>query len=87
MAEKELRLKPLKCANELETFVNTIYDNFFHEIKNLEDSLTKENEPLHYLLLQTKLDAARNALKMYESVVDNATEYVAVESEVDDPCL
>lgn len=84
MKEKELRLKPLKCANELETFKNTIYDNFFHEIANLEDSLKNENEPLHYLLLQTRLDAARNSLKMYESVVDNATEYVAVGIEVDE---
>lgn len=84
MKEKELRLKPLKCANELETFINTIYDNFSHEIANLEDCLKNENEPLHYLLLQTRLDAARNALKMYESAVDNATEYVAVEIEVDE---
>lgn len=78
MKEKELKLKPLKESNELSAFVNTIYDNFFHEIRNLEDSLRRENEPLHYLLLQTRLDATRNALKLYENVVDNATEYVEV---------
>lgn len=79
---KDLRLKPLKEGNELSAFVNTVYDNFFHEIANLEDALKNENDPLHYLLLKTRLDDARNALKMYESVVDNATEYVAVGIEV-----
>ena len=83
---RELRFKPIKNipTNELSAFINTIYDNFFNQIANLEDSLKNENEPLHYLLLQTRLDAARNALKMYESVVDNATEYVAVGIEVDE---
>lgn len=80
---RELRFKSIKNipTNELSAFVNTIYDNFFHQIANLEDSLTKENEPLHYLLLQTRLEATRNALKMYESVVDEATEYKEIEVE------
>lgn len=83
MKELRFRLKPIKNipTNELSAFVNTIYDNFFHEIANLEDLLKNENEPLHYLLLQTKLDAARNALKMYERVVDEATEYIEIEVE------
>ena len=77
---RELKFKPIKNVptNELSAFVNTIYDNFFHEIRNLEDCLKNENEPLHYLLLKTKLEATRDALKMYESVVDEAVEYVEV---------
>ena len=77
---KELKFKPIKNVptNELSAFVNTIYDNFFYEIKSLEDSLKNENEPLHYLLLKTKLDTTRDALKMYESVVNETVEYVEV---------
>lgn len=79
----KLRLKPIKNVptNELSAFVNTIYDNFFHEIRNLEDNLKNENEPLHYLLVATRLEATRNALKMYEAVVDEAIECVEVEEE------
>lgn len=78
---KELRLKPIKNipTNELSAFVNTIYDNFFHQIANLEDSLKNENDPLHYLLLKIRLEEVRNALKMFENVVDSCTEYVGVE--------
>lgn len=78
---KELRLKPLNDGNELSAFVNTIYDNFFHEIANLEDALKNENEPLHYLLLKTRLDDARNALRMFENTVDSCTEVVGIEVE------
>jgi len=74
---KELRLKPIKNIpmGELSAFVNTVYDNFFHQISNLEDSLKNENEPLHYLLLKIRLEEVRNALKMFENVVDSCTEY------------
>lgn len=79
---KELRLKPIKNIpmGELSAFVNTVYDNFFHQISNLEDSLKNENEPLHYLLLKIRLEEVRNALKMFENVVDSCTEYVEVEA-------
>lgn len=77
---KELRLKPIKDnQNELSAFVNTIYDNFFNEISNLERSLKNEKDPLHYLITNTRLEATRKALKMYEAVVDEATEYVEVQ--------
>lgn len=79
----ELRLKPIKNVpmGELSAFVNTIYDNFFHEIQNLEDSLKNENEPLHYLIIKIRLEETRNALKMFENVVDSCTEYVEDKSE------
>ena len=78
---KELRLKPIKNIpiGELSAFVNTIYDNFFHQIQNLEDSLKSENEPLHYLIIKIRLEETRNALKMFENVVDSCTEYVEVD--------
>lgn len=79
MKEKELRLKPLKCANELETFINTIYDNFFHQIANLEDSLKNENEPLHYLITKIRIEETKKALNMFEVVVNEATEYQEIE--------
>ena len=79
---RELRLKPLKNENELSAFINNIYDNFFHEIKNLEDSLTKENEPLHYLITKIRIEETKKALHMFEAVVDEATEYQ--ETEVDE---
>lgn len=80
---KELKLKHIKNnpTNDLSAFVNTIYDNFFHEIRNLEDELKNENEPLHYLITETRLQSAKSALKMFETVVDNATEYVEVEED------
>lgn len=79
----ELRLKPIKDipTNELSAFINTIYDNFFHQITNLEDSLKNENEPLHYLLTKIRLEETRNALKMFERVVDDCTEYKEIEVE------
>ena len=84
---RELRLKPIKNipTNELSAFVNTIYDNFFHEIANLEDSLKNENDPLHYLLLKIRLEEVRNSLKMFEAVVDEATEYQEIEVKEDEP--
>ena len=82
----ELRLKPIKDipTNELSAFINTIYDNFFHQITNLEDSLKNENEPLHYLLTKIRLDETRNALKMFERVVDDCTKYKEVEVSKDE---
>lgn len=77
---KELRLKPLKEANELSAFVNTIYDNFFHQISNFEDTLSKETNSLQYLVTKIKLDEVRNALRMFENVVDSCTEYMEVEA-------
>lgn len=81
MSRLELRLKPIKNVptNELSAFVNTIYDNFFNQIQNLEDSLKSENEPLHYLIIKIRLEETRNALKMYESVVKEATEFKEIE--------
>jgi len=80
---KELRLKPIKNipTNELSAFVNTIYDNFFHQIANLEDSLKNENEPLHYLILKTRLEETKNALNMFEAVVNKATEYQEIDNQ------
>ena len=81
---KELRLKPIKNipTNELSAFVNTIYDNFYHQIANLEDSLKNENEPLHYLITKIRLEEARNALNMFETVVNEATEYQEIDKEM-----
>lgn len=76
---KELRLKPLKEGNELSAFVNTIYDNFFNQIANLEDSLKSENEPLHYLIAKIRLEETKKALNMFEAVVNEATEYQEIE--------
>ena len=77
----ELRLKLIKNipTNELSAFINTIYDNFFHQITNLEESLKNENEPLHYLITKIRLEETRNALKMFEKIVDDCTEYVEIE--------
>lgn len=81
MGRLELRFKPIKNipTNELSAFVNTIYDNFFHEIANLEDSLKNENEPLHYLITKIRLEETKNALHMFEAVVDEATEFKEIE--------
>ena len=78
---KELRLKPIKNipTNELSAFVNTIYDNFFHQIANLEDSLSKETNTLQYLVTKIRLEEARNSLRMFENVVDSCTEYKEIE--------
>lgn len=77
---KELRFKPKKnIPNKLSAFVNTIYDNFFHQIANLEDSLENENSPLHYLITKIRIEEAKNALNMFEAVVNEATEYKEVE--------
>lgn len=78
---KELRLKPLKEGNELSAFVNTIYDNFFHEIANLEDSLSKETNTLQYLVTKIRLEEVRNSLHMFENIVDSCTEYQKIEVE------
>ena len=81
---KELRLKPIKNipTNELSAFVNTIYDNFYHQIANLEDSLKNEKEPLHYLITKIRLEETRNALNMFETVVNEATEYKETDKEM-----
>lgn len=84
MKDKQLKLKTLNCenGNELSAFVNTIYDNFFNQIANLEDSLKNENEPLHYLITKIRIEETKKALNMFEAVVNEATEYQEIE--VDD---
>ena len=85
---RELRFKPIKnvpTSDGLESFVNTIYDNFFNEIANLEDSLERENEPLHYLVTKIRLEENKKALKMFEAVVDEATEYQEIEVDQNEP--
>lgn len=77
---KELRFKPNKnIPNKLSAFVNTIYENLFNEIANLENSLNKENEPLHYLITKIRLEETKKALNMFEAVVNEATEYQEIE--------
>ncbi len=77
--DKEISFKKIKNVdNPLSAFVNTIYDNFFHQIANLEDALKSENEPLHYLITKIRLEETRNALKMFERVVEDSTEFVEV---------
>ena len=76
----ELRLKKLREGNDLSEFVYTIYDYFFNKIKDLEDSLNNENDPLHYLIIKIRLEEVRKALNMFEDVVDCGTEYVEVEA-------
>ena len=72
---RELRFKPNKnIPNKLSAFVNTIYENLFNEIADLEDSLKNENDPLHYLITKIRIEEARKFLNMYEAVVDEATE-------------
>ena len=73
-----LKLKPIKNipTNDLTAFVNTIYDYFFHEISNFEEILKTENEPFHYLLIQTRLEENRKALRKFEKIVYDFTEYV-----------
>lgn len=79
---RELRFKPNKnIPNKLSAFVNTIYDNFFHEISDLENSLTKVNEPLHYLITKIRIEETKKALNMFEAVVNEATEYQEIEVE------
>ena len=79
----ELRFKQIKNipTNELSAFVNTIYENFFNEIANLEDSLKNENEPLHYLVTKIRIEETKKALNMFEAVVNEATEYKEIEVE------
>ena len=47
--------------------------------KNQEIKL--ENEPLHHLLLVTRLEETRDTLKMFERIVEDTTEYVEVKDE------
>lgn len=81
--EKELRLKPIKNKpeNELSAFVNTIYNEIYNEIDNLNREIRQENEPLHHLLLVTRLEVVRNNLKLFERIVEDTTEYVEVEED------
>lgn len=78
---KELRLKPLKNkpANELSAFINTIYNEIYNEIDNLNQQIRQENEPLHHLLLVTRLEETRDILRLFERIVEDTTEYVEVE--------
>ena len=72
---KDLRLKPLKEGNELSAFVNTIYNELFNQIAYYQDLLEKEKDPLHYIVINTRLEETRATLRMYENVVDDCTEY------------
>ena len=83
---KELRLKPIKnesikdiSTNELEAFVNTIYNEIYNKIDNLNQEIRAENEPLHHLLLVTRLEETRDILRLFERIVEDTTEYVEVE--------
>ena len=80
---RELRFKQIKNipTNELSAFVNTIYDNVFNQIANLEDSLKNENDPLHYLITKIRIEETKKALNMFEAVVNEATEYKEIEVE------
>lgn len=80
---KELRLKPINNVptNELSSFVNTIYNEIFNKIDNLNQEIKLENEPLHHLLLVTRLEETRDTLRMFERIVEDTTEYVEVEEE------
>lgn len=75
---KELKLKPLKEGNELSAFVNTIYNELFNQIDNLNNLLKEEKEPLHYIVINAKLEEARNAFKCIENVIESCTEYKEV---------
>lgn len=78
---KELKLKPIKNVptNELSAFVNTIYNEIFNKIDNLNQEIRLENEPLHHLLLVTRLEETRDTLRMFDRIVEDTTEYVEVE--------
>ena len=80
---KKLKLKPIKndTANELSAFLNTIYNEIFNKIVNLNQEIKLENEPLHHLLLVTRLEETRDTLKMFERIVEYTTEYVEVKDE------
>lgn len=81
--KKELKLKPIKdtTTNELSAFVNTIYNEIFNIIDNLNQEIKLENEPLHHLLLVTKLEETRFILRVFERIVEDATEYVDVKED------
>ena len=72
--KKVLKLKKLQGGDELGSFINVIYDNIFNQIHNLEKSLEITTDPLHYLLITTKIEETRNFLRMFDSVVDCCTE-------------
>ena len=80
---KKLKLKPIKndTANELSAFLNTIYNEIFNKIVNLNQEIKLENEPLHHLLLVTRLEETRDTLKMFERIVEDTTEYVEVKED------
>ena len=77
----KLVFKKIKCipkGEELGAFVNTIYNELFNKIHNINEELRNEKEPLHYAILQTRLEEAKDTLKMFERVVDDSTEFVEV---------
>ena len=80
---KKLRLKKINDlpTNELSAFVNTIYNEIFNKIDNLNQEIKLENEPLHHLLLVTRLEETRDTLRMFERIVEDTTEYVEVKDE------
>ena len=78
MENRVLKLKPLKEGNELSAFVNIIYNELFNQIDNLKNELKEEKEPLHYIVINAKLEEARNAFKCIENIIENCTEYIEV---------
>ena len=77
--DKEMIFKKIKDVdNPLSAFVNTVYNEFINEIDNIKEEMKTEKEPLHYLLLATKLQEVEYSLRMFERVVDDSTEFVEV---------
>ena len=77
--DKEMIFKKVKDVdNPLSAFVNTVYNEFINEMGNIKEEMKNEKEPLHYLLLATKLQEVEYSLRMFERVVDDSTEFVEV---------
>ncbi len=64
--------------NPLSAFVNTVYNEFINEIGDIKEKMKNEKEPLHYLLLATKLQEVEYSLRMFERVVEDSTQFVEV---------
>ncbi|MCR5786462.1 MAG: hypothetical protein K6G28_02015 [Acholeplasmatales bacterium] len=77
MSKSEMRFKKIKNVdNPLSAFVNTIYNEIFNKIDNLNKEIRLENEPLHHLLLVTRLEETRDTLRLFERIIEDTTEYV-----------
>lgn len=78
--KQEMVFKKVKDVdNSLSAFVDTIYNEFFNQIGNIEEEMKVEKEPLHFLILLTRLEEVRRALRMFENVVEDSTKIVEVE--------